>query len=66
MPSHASGNLRFAARRSFSQNGPDVDLFEYEAKELFAEYGVPVQAGRVAQTVTRPQRSGADVGFPLR
>jgi succinyl-CoA synthetase beta subunit len=28
-----------------------VDLFEYQAKELFAEYGVPIQQGRVAQTV---------------
>ncbi len=27
-----------------------MDLFEYEAKELFAEYGVPVQAGQVAHT----------------
>src|SRR5277367_4585890 len=27
-----------------------VDLFEYQAKELFAEYGVPVQRGRVAST----------------
>jgi succinyl-CoA synthetase beta subunit len=27
-----------------------VDLFEYQAKELFAEYGVPVQAGGVART----------------
>jgi succinyl-CoA synthetase alpha subunit len=27
-----------------------VDLFEYQAKELFAEYGVPVQRGRVAAT----------------
>jgi succinyl-CoA synthetase beta subunit len=25
-----------------------VDLFEHQAKELFAEYGVPVQPGRVA------------------
>jgi succinyl-CoA synthetase beta subunit len=25
-----------------------VDLFEHQAKELFAEYGVPVQRGRVA------------------
>jgi len=28
-----------------------VDLFEYQAKELFAEYGVPIQRGKVAQTV---------------
>ena len=27
-----------------------MDLFEYQAKELFAEYGVPVQAGQVART----------------
>jgi succinyl-CoA synthetase beta subunit len=27
-----------------------VDLFEYQAKELFAEYGVPVQPGKVAST----------------
>jgi succinyl-CoA synthetase beta subunit len=27
-----------------------VDLFEYQAKELFAEYGVPIPAGRVAHT----------------
>ena len=27
-----------------------MDLFEYQAKELFAEYGVPVQAGKVART----------------
>ena len=27
-----------------------MDLFEYQAKELFAEYGVPVQAGKIAST----------------
>ena len=27
-----------------------VDLFEYQAKELFAEYGVPVPRGKVAHT----------------
>jgi succinyl-CoA synthetase beta subunit len=27
-----------------------VDLFEYQAKELFAEYGVPIPSGRVAHT----------------
>jgi succinyl-CoA synthetase beta subunit len=32
-----------------------VDLFEYQAKELFAEYGVPVQRGRVAAS---PEEAG--------
>jgi succinyl-CoA synthetase beta subunit len=27
-----------------------VDLFEHQAKELFAEYGVPVPAGKIAET----------------
>ena len=27
-----------------------MDLFEYQAKELFAEYGVPVPQGKVAST----------------
>jgi succinyl-CoA synthetase beta subunit len=27
-----------------------VDLFEYQAKELFASYGVPIQQGKVATT----------------
>src|SRR6202161_3575182 len=30
--------------------GPLVDLFEYQAKELFAEYGVPVLKDKVAGT----------------
>jgi len=30
-----------------------VDLFEYQAKELFAEYGVPIQRGKVAQTAAQ-------------
>jgi succinyl-CoA synthetase beta subunit len=29
-----------------------VDLFEYQAKELFAEYGVPVPRGQLARTPT--------------
>jgi succinyl-CoA synthetase beta subunit len=33
-----------------------VDLFEHQAKELFAQYGVPVPAGRVART---PQEARA-------
>ena len=28
-----------------------VDLYEYQAKELFAAHGVPAPAGKVARTV---------------
>jgi len=36
-----------------------VDLFEYQAKELFAEYGVPVQKGQVASTPDEARRIAA-------
>jgi len=45
-----------------------VDLFEYQAKELFAEYGVPVQAGMVARTADEAREIAAEFaaqGHPL-
>jgi succinyl-CoA synthetase beta subunit len=45
-----------------------VDLFEYQAKELFAEYGVPVQAGKVARTAEEAREIAAEFaanGRPL-
>ena len=46
----------------------DVDLFEHEAKELFAEYGVPVQAGKVAYTADEARAIAAEfaaAGHPM-
>jgi succinyl-CoA synthetase beta subunit len=45
-----------------------VDLFEYQAKELFAEYGVPVQKGKVAHTADEAREIAAEFaaqGHPL-
>jgi succinyl-CoA synthetase beta subunit len=45
-----------------------VDLFEYQAKELFAEYGVPVQSGKVASTPEQARDIAAEFaaqGHPL-
>jgi succinyl-CoA synthetase beta subunit len=45
-----------------------VDLFEHEAKELFAQYGVPVQAGKVAHTADEAREIAAEfaaAGHPL-
>jgi succinyl-CoA synthetase beta subunit len=45
-----------------------VDLFEYQAKELFAEYGVPVQPGKVARTPEEARVIAAEFaaqGHPL-
>jgi succinyl-CoA synthetase beta subunit len=37
-----------------------VDLFEHQAKELFAEYGVPVPNGKVAQTAEEARAIAAE------
>ena len=37
-----------------------MDLFEYQAKELFAEYGVPIPNGRVASTAAEAERIAED------
>ena len=45
-----------------------MDLFEYQAKELFGEYGVPVQAGAVAHTAEEARAAAAEFaarGHPL-
>jgi succinyl-CoA synthetase beta subunit len=45
-----------------------VDLFEYQAKDLFAEYGVPVQPGKVASTAEEAREAAAEFaakGRPL-
>ena len=45
-----------------------MDLFEYQAKDLFAEYGVPVQPGKVASTAGEARDIAAEFaaqGHPL-
>jgi succinyl-CoA synthetase beta subunit len=37
-----------------------VDLFEHQAKELFAEYGVPVPAGKIAETAAEARAIAAE------
>ena len=36
-----------------------MDLFEYQAKELFAEYGVLIQRGKVASTAEEAESIAA-------
>ena len=38
-----------------------MDLFEYQAKELFAAYGVPVPRGKLARTPDEAQAIAADL-----
>ena len=42
-----------------------MDLFEYQAKELFARHGVPVPEGAVAGTPEEARRIATDLGVPV-
>ncbi len=42
-----------------------MDLFEYQGKQLFARYGIPVSAGEVAETVDDAVRAADRVGYPV-
>ena len=49
---------------AYEQNreGEHMDLYEYQAKELFAAHGVPAPAGRVARTVDEAVAAAEDLG----
>jgi succinyl-CoA synthetase beta subunit len=42
-----------------------MDLFEYQAKELFAEHGVPTTPGRVAATPDEARAIAEEIGKPV-
>ena len=42
-----------------------MDLYEYQAKELFAAHGVPAPAGKVARTVDEAVEAAEDLGLPV-
>jgi succinyl-CoA synthetase beta subunit len=42
-----------------------VDLYEYQGKELFARYGIPVSEGRLATTPQEAREAAKAVGTPV-
>jgi succinyl-CoA synthetase beta subunit len=42
-----------------------VDLFEYQGKQLFARYGIPVSAGDVASTMDEAVRAADAADYPV-
>jgi succinyl-CoA synthetase beta subunit len=39
-----------------------LDLFEYQARDLFEQYGVPVLAGRIADTPDQAEQAAREIG----
>jgi succinyl-CoA synthetase beta subunit len=42
-----------------------VDLFEYQGKQYFARYGIPISKGEVADTVEEAVAAADRVGYPV-
>jgi succinyl-CoA synthetase beta subunit len=42
-----------------------VDLFEYQGKQLFGRYGIPVSAGAPVDTVVEAVEAADQVGYPV-
>jgi len=42
-----------------------VDLFEYEGKQFFASYGIPVSPGEAAETVDDAVAAAERIGYPV-
>jgi succinyl-CoA synthetase beta subunit len=42
-----------------------LDLHEYQGKELFRRYGIPVSEGRLATTASEARSAAEELGFPV-
>jgi len=42
-----------------------MDLLEYQGKQFFASFGIPVSQGRAVETVDDAVAAAADVGYPV-
>jgi succinyl-CoA synthetase beta subunit len=42
-----------------------VDLYEYQGKELFARFGIPVSEGRLATSPGEARAAAEELGFPV-
>jgi succinyl-CoA synthetase beta subunit len=42
-----------------------MKVHEYQAKEIFAKYGIPVPTGRVAQSPQEVRQAAAEIGCPV-
>src|SRR5262245_44887558 len=54
-----------ARARTTRPRGDFVDLFEYQGKQLFARYGIPVSPGEPADTVDDSVAAAERVGYPV-
>src|SRR5215216_5408283 len=51
-------------RRAPSRDPPQMDLLEYQGKQLFAKHGIPVPSGEAADTVDAAVAAAERIGYP--
>jgi succinyl-CoA synthetase beta subunit len=54
---------RYAGAREYTRRA--VDLYEYQGKELFKRFGIPVSAGRLATTPEEARAAAEELGWPV-
>src|SRR5436190_6037640 len=64
-PSPGCSELRFVAARRYRPPFRPVDLFEYQGKQLFARYGIPVSDGAPVTTVPEAVEVADRIGYPV-
>lgn len=57
--------MKNAGGPSNQTDGELMDLFEYQAKELFVKHGVPTSAGRVTDNVADARAIAEEIGKPV-
>ena len=61
---HATSSRTPTANRS-SRLAAALDLYEYQGKQLFARYGIPVSEGRFATTPEEARQAAEELGGPV-
>ena len=52
-------------RTAFARLARPVDLYEYQGKQLFARFGIPVSEGRVAASAEEARAAAEELGGPV-
>ncbi len=65
LPGPAAYDAAPGLRAQTAGREQSVDLFEYQGKQLFAEYGIPISPGAVADTVEEAVAASEQIGYPV-
>jgi succinyl-CoA synthetase beta subunit len=64
-PDRTAAHERRSRRRHDRKETTGVDLFEYQGKQYFAHYGIPISPGATADTVEEAVRQADEIGYPV-